>query len=333
MRPRTQTLLAWSLFVLILAGVVVNQIGQNAFDSLSVPYLAMALVGAVIVSRTGGNRVGWVMVGIGLIAVSSALSGILADRSDVPNWSVGARFSVFRFDVLRHPRRDLRVPPSPLSCWAAPDSPLGLGCVGGRGRRRGERGARSDPAHTGRRDPQPPRGRRSPGTRGLGHRHCRDRRPAGVHGPGRGESRGQVPARLRRRAQAGRLADLHGGDDRGNARRPGDCAHLGSRGAGLDGEFLVRIRSVCVPGGDRDSSAPLPLVRHWPVGPTDSELHTGRPATCGGVSRRRRRHRGFGGSSEPAGGCGGHAGRGGDVQSDAATGAVVDRPPIRPGPV
>ena len=57
MRPRTQTLLAWSLFVLILAGVVVNQIGQNAFDSLSVPYLAMALVGAVIVSRTGGA--GW----------------------------------------------------------------------------------------------------------------------------------------------------------------------------------------------------------------------------------------------------------------------------------
>ena len=168
MNRRTQSVVALSIFVLILAGVVVNQIAQHTFDSLSIPYLAMALVGAVIVSRTGGNPVGWVMLGIGLIAVSSALAGILADQSDVPKWSLvlGSLFSdsmffatlagTFVFLPLLFPNGR---PPTPR--W-------GLGCVGGRGRRSGERGARSDPAHRGRRGPQPARGRRSPGSRGLG---------------------------------------------------------------------------------------------------------------------------------------------------------------------
>jgi hypothetical protein len=84
MTLRLQSVLAWVLFVLTLAGAVVNQLAQQEFDALSVPFVAMSLVGAVIVWRTGGNRVGWVMVAIGVMALSSALGGVVADSGSVP---------------------------------------------------------------------------------------------------------------------------------------------------------------------------------------------------------------------------------------------------------
>ena len=99
------------------------------------------------------------MVGIGLVAVSSALSGILADRSDVPNWSVvlGSLFSDSMFFATLAGTLC-----SSLSSFllGGPRLPAGARLRGWPWAH-GERGARSDPAHTGRRD-RHLRGRRSP---------------------------------------------------------------------------------------------------------------------------------------------------------------------------
>ena len=76
------------LFGATLAGVIpygflpagTNETWEG-LDPLAAAFLAMSLVGATIVWRTGGNRVGWVMVAIGAIALISAVGSPIAERA------------------------------------------------------------------------------------------------------------------------------------------------------------------------------------------------------------------------------------------------------------
>jgi MFS family permease len=93
MSPRTQTLLAWALFVITLGGVVAMGLLGGGFDPLAAAFLTMSLVGVLIVWRAGGNAVGWVMVAIGVAALISATSGAVADwaaNGGPTGWAVAA---------------------------------------------------------------------------------------------------------------------------------------------------------------------------------------------------------------------------------------------------
>jgi hypothetical protein len=93
MSPRTQTLLAWALFVITLGGAVAMGLLGGGFDPLAAAFLTMSLVGVLIVWRTGGNTVGWVMVAIGVTALISGTSGAMADwavNEGLAGWAVTA---------------------------------------------------------------------------------------------------------------------------------------------------------------------------------------------------------------------------------------------------
>jgi hypothetical protein len=55
MKFRWQSVLAWTVFAVTVVGAMANQVLQHDIDPLSPPFVAMSLVGAVIVSRTGGR--------------------------------------------------------------------------------------------------------------------------------------------------------------------------------------------------------------------------------------------------------------------------------------
>ena len=93
MSARIQTLLAWTLFVITLGGVVALGLLGGRFDPLAAAFLTMSLVGVLIVWRAGGNAVGWVMVAIGVAALMSATSGAVADwaaNGGPAGWAVAA---------------------------------------------------------------------------------------------------------------------------------------------------------------------------------------------------------------------------------------------------
>ena len=98
MKPRAQTVLAWALLGATLAGVLLywflpagTSDTWEGLDPLAAAFLAMSLVGATIVWRTGGNRVGWVMVAIGAIALISAVGSLVGERASAggsTGWAV-----------------------------------------------------------------------------------------------------------------------------------------------------------------------------------------------------------------------------------------------------